>query len=406
MWALRGMAIAAVCAVLSTAGYTAEAQPPTVGVIDPSALRQVVAEAAAEMLVPGAMVLVRTPAGTIETAVGTTVRGESLTPTPVTRFRIASNTKTMTAALTMLLVQDGRLALGDPVSRYVDGVPDGENITIADLLAMRSGLYGYTDDPALAEELDRDPARRYTPADVLAIAYRHPSQFPPGSDYQYSNTNYALLGLVAEQVGGRPLAEQFRGRLFAPLGLAATSLPGPDDTTIAAPYAHGYMYGGTAYALRDDPYPAEMADAARAGTLAPVDYTHQNPSYAIAAGGAISTAADLATWIEALVTGTVFDAETHRQWVAGLQPEDPAHPEGQQYGYGIAHQRFGPDAAMFYHGGELPGFNSFMGHDPENAVTLVIWTNLTVAPDGRTTANAMLPAVLDQIYPGLGLTTG
>lgn len=406
MWALRGMAIAAVCAVLSTTGSIAEAQPPTVGVIDPVALRQVVADAAAEMLVPGAMVLVRTPAGTVEAAVGTTVRGESLPPTPETRFRIASNTKTMTAALTMLLVQDGRLALDAPVSRYVDGVPDGENITIAELLAMRSGLYGYTDDPALAEELDRDPARRYTPADVLAIAYRHPPQFPPGTDYQYSNTNYALLGLVAERIGGRPLTEQFRDRLFAPLSLAATSLPGPEDTTIADPYAHGYMYGGTGYALRDDPYPAEMADAARAGTLAPVDYTHQNPSYATAAGGAISTAADLATWIEALVRGTVLDAETHRHWVAGLQPEDPAQPEGQQYGYGIAHQRFGPDAAMFYHGGELPGFNSFMGHDPENGVTLVIWTNLTVAPDGRTTANAMLPAVLDQIYPGLGLTTG
>ncbi|MEV7617160.1 hypothetical protein [Streptomyces sp. NPDC089799] len=69
-------------------------------------------------------------------------------------------------------------------------------------------------------------------------------------------------------------------------------------------------------------------------------------------------------------------------------------------------QRFGPHAATYYHGGELPGFNSFIGHDPENRVTLVVWTNLTVSPDGRTTANALLPTVLNRVYPGLDLPTG
>ena len=91
-----------------------------------------------------------------------------------------------------------------------------------------------------------------------------------------------------------------------------------------------------------------------------------------------------------------------QQWRTSLIPEDPdAGPGGQRYGYGISYQRYGPQAAMYYHGGELPGFNSFMGHDPENDVTLVIWTNLTLSPDGRTTANAMLPAVLREIYTRL-----
>ncbi|MER5412084.1 serine hydrolase domain-containing protein [Streptomyces virginiae] len=212
-----------------------------------------------------------------------------------------------------------------------------------------------------------------------------------------------MLGLVAEKAGGRPLAQQFRERLFTPLGLTGTSLPGIHDRSLAEPYAHGYMYGGTAYALVDKPYPDALREAAEAGTLAPVDHTHQNPSYATAAGGAISTAEDLAGWIKALVTGKVLAPATQRQWIESPQAEDPAAPDGQKYGYGIAYQKFGPNAAMFYHGGELPGFNSFIGHDPDNDVTLVVWTNLTLSPDDRTTAQAMLPTLLDQICTGLDL---
>ncbi|MFE1880445.1 serine hydrolase [Streptomyces diastatochromogenes] len=161
------------------------------------------------------------------------------------------------------------------------------------------------------------------------------------------------------------------------------------------------MYGGTAYALVDRPYPADIQAAARSGKLRPLDYTRQNPSYATAAGGVISTADDLATWIRALVTGKILGPASQQQWLHSPRAEDPAAPGGQKYGYGIAYQRFGPHASMYYHGGELPGFNSFIGYDPDNKVTLVIWTNLTLSPEGRTTAQALLPTVLDQIYAGL-----
>jgi D-alanyl-D-alanine carboxypeptidase len=307
----------------------------------------------------------------------------------------------------VLLAQDGRLALDDPVAEYVPGVPNGDTITIADLLTMRSGLYGYTGDPALAAVMDTDPAKAWTPREVLDIAFRHPPNFAPDAEFEYSNTNYALLGLIAEKAGGQPLARQFADRLFGPAGLSRTSLPAPDDTALPAPYSHGYMYGGSFYALADDPYPEDLQAAARSGTLRPTDYTNQNPSYATAAGGAVSTAADLAAWMRALVTGGIFDAEMQRQWLSSPRVEDPAAgPNGQEYGYGISYQRFGPNAAMYYHGGELPGFNSFMGYDPDNEATLVMWTNLTLSPDGRTTAQALLPPVLDQIYEGLSLSGG
>ena len=309
----------------------------------------------------------------------------------------------MTSALIVLLAQEGRLQLSDPVSMYIPNVPDGNNITLAELLRMRSGLPDYTSAPELAATLDADPTKAWTPQEVLAIAFQRPPEFPPDTSYEYSNTNYALLGLIAEKVGGRPLAKQFQDRFFGPLGLEQTSLPAIDDNSIPAPYSHGYMYGGSAYALVDEEYPADMQAAARGGTLQPVDYTNQNPSYATAAGGAISTANNLATWIRALVAGDVMNAEYHEEWMHSLQPEDPNKPDGQEYGYGIAYQRFGPNASMYYHGGELPGFNSFMGYDADNDVTLVIWTNLTLSPDGKTTANALLPTVLDEVYAGLSL---
>jgi CubicO group peptidase (beta-lactamase class C family) len=371
--------------------------------IDPAAFRAVVEDATKRMMVPGAVVVLRTPQGNFETAVGTTELGRQTPPDADTHFRIASNTKTMTAALVVLLAQDGKLQFTDPVSKYVPNVPNGNNITVAELLKMRSGLYGYTDAPELSAALDADPAKAWTPQDVLAIAFRHPPQFAPDASYEYSNTNYALLGLIAEKVGGRPLRDQLQDRLFGPLGLAATSLPATDDTSMPAPYSHGYMYGGTFYALADEEYPADMQAAARAGTLQPVDYTNQNPSYATGAGGAISTADNLATWIRALTSGKVFDADHQQQWLTSVQAEDPDQPDGQKYGYGISYQRFSPTAAMYYHGGELPGFNSFMGYDPDNDVTLVIWTNLTLSPDGKTTTQAMLPTLLDEIYTGLSL---
>ncbi|ROO85666.1 D-alanyl-D-alanine carboxypeptidase [Actinocorallia herbida] len=378
-------------------------RPPALKTIDPAAFQAVVDTAAKALRVPGAVVLVRTPQGAFTAATGTTERGKSTPPTADTAFRIASNTKTLTSALVLLLAQDGALRLDDRVSAWVPETPNGRNITIEQLLTMRSGLYNYTDAPALAKSLDAHPKRPRTPQEMLDLAFRHPPEFPPGTSYGYSNTNYVLLGLIAEKAGGRPLARQFEDRLLRPLGLRRTSLPAPTDTSLPAPYSHGYMYGGTSYALVDQQYPAALRAAAEAGTLQPTDYTHQNPSYATAAGGAVSTAADLATWIRALTTGKVLNPDSQRRWIGGLRPEDPAAPDGQKYGYGIAYQRFGPQAAMHYHGGELPGFNSFIGHDTANDVTLVVWTNLTVSLDGKATAIALLPTVLDEIYTGLSL---
>ena len=117
--------------------------------IDRAALQAMLDATAKQLLLPGAVILLRTPQGEFSVNYGTTQLGANILPTAGTHFRIASNTKTMTAAVILQLAQEGKLSLGDAVSKYVAGVPDGANITIAQLLQMRSGLYNYLNAPVL-----------------------------------------------------------------------------------------------------------------------------------------------------------------------------------------------------------------------------------------------------------------
>src|SRR6202008_3635132 len=124
-----------------------------------------------------------TPNGNYVAAVGTTELAQQTPPDVETHFRIASNSKTMTAALIVLLAQDGKLKFTDPVSAYVPNVPNGADITVADLLTMRSGLYNYTSAPELSAALDADPAKPWPPQEALAIAFAHPPNDPPNTAY-------------------------------------------------------------------------------------------------------------------------------------------------------------------------------------------------------------------------------
>ncbi len=380
-----------------SAGSAMAASAPALKPIDPVALQATVERLAKELLLPGAMVLLKTPPGDFVFGYGTTKLGITNRPRANTHFRAASNTKTMTAAVIVQLAQEGKLRFDDPISKYVQDVPNGDNITIGELLRMRSGLYDYTNAPELAESLDHDPGKVWTSEELRGIAFKRPPLFAPGAEFDYCNANYLLLGLVAEKVEGQPLASIFQNRLFGPLGMKNTLLPASTSNAIPEPYSHGYLYGSSSYALVDAPYPTDLQAAAKAGTLKPNDDTSQNPSYAFAAGGVISTADDLATWMRALVGGKVFNADYQRQWMESPKAQDPSNPKGQRYGYGISLITFGPNK-VYFHGGEMPGYNSFMGYDPDNDVTLIVWTSLTLSLDGLPTANTLMLKILDQIY--------
>ncbi|AYA26193.1 D-alanyl-D-alanine carboxypeptidase [Rhodococcus rhodochrous J3] len=362
--------------------------------VDQARLEQVLEQTAQEFLVPGAAALLRTPSGTVTATYGTTERDGGDPVSLDDHVRVGSNTKTWTATVILQQVQDGNLALSDPVSKHRPDVPNGDAITIEQLLNMRSGLYNYTETPEFNQAMDDDPERVWQPEELLDLAFANPPYFPPGEGYHYSNTNYVLLGLIAEQLDGRPLAQIFDERLFRSTGLTRTSLPGPSDTSLPSPYAHGYFYGTNMLTLTDPALPPEMQAEARDGTLEPTDVTRMNPSWAWAAGGGISTAEDLATWVEALTGGDLLDADLQQQRMTTMQSTDPANPDAPSYGWGIA--KMGP---MYGHTGELPGYNSFMGSDPDNGVTLIVWTDLAPGVDGRDPASTAAKSLMEEMYP-------
>ena len=177
------------------------------------------------------------------------------------------------------------------MSKYVSGVPDGDNITVEELLKMRTGLYNYTNSQQMATSLDDDPTREWTPQELLDIAFAQPANFAPDAEFEYSNTNYVLLGLIIEKVDGKPLATAFQDRLFGPLGMTNTELPPGPTYTIPDPFTHGYLYGSSSVALFGEPdYTPEQIAAAKDGSWQPTDYTDVNHSFAFGAGNVISTA--------------------------------------------------------------------------------------------------------------------
>ena len=383
------------CAITAVAPGCQTTNPAALRPIDRVEMQGMVERVAKEMLVPGAVVALRTPAGDFTATYGvTTYRGS--TPTSLDQHvRVGSNTKTWTGTVILQLVQEGRLKLDDPVSKYRPDVPNGANITIEQLLAMRSGLFNYSTTLELNKTLDEQPLKAWTQEELLALAFQHPPEFPPGARFGYSNTNTVLLGLIAEKLeGGRPLATIMRDRLFTPLKLNATLFPDIRSNVLPAPFARGYMYGNNVLTMGTPPdLPPDMQAAARAGTIAPGDQTDANPSWGWAAGAGISTANDLVTWVRALVRGGLLNADLQSRRLASVRPIDPGNPMSAGYGWGIA--KFGP---MFGHTGELPGYNSFMGHDPMRDVTLVIWTNLAPSVDGRDPATAIARELIFMIY--------
>ena len=345
------------------------------------------------MHVPGAVVMVRTPSGNYSRAFGTRTVGGTKPIRLGDTFRIGSNTKTMTGTVILQLVQEHRLALTDPISKYVGGVPNGRHITITELLDMRSGLYNYSESLGLNQALDANPARAFSPGELLKIAFAHEPYFSPNQGYHYSNTNTVLLGLTIERLTRRPVASAFAARIFRPLGLTRTVFPARRSLALPAPFAHGYMYGTNVETISTSVLSPAQQAAANAGTLRPGDQTHGNPSWGWTAGAGISNGYDLVRYVRALVGGGLLDPAMQRLRLASVRPVDPRQPNGPEYGLGIA--KFGP---LYGHTGELPGYQTFMGYDPVRKITVVVLTSLSAAPDGTPPANVISKLIMGRIY--------
>ena len=209
---------------------SAEASAPLAGTaatqLD-AAIGQVMTEAS----IPGAIVGIWGPAGDYVRAFGV---ADKATRAPMqTDFysRIGSVTKTFTVTAVLQLVDQGKLQLDDPISKYISGVPSGDQITLRELAQMQSGLLTFDNVEQFANSYIADPQKSFTPAQLLGYALDKPLQFPPGTHYDYSNTNIVLLGLVVEKQSGQSLPDYIREHILAPLKLTHTSFP----TTGASP---------------------------------------------------------------------------------------------------------------------------------------------------------------------------
>lgn len=350
-------------------------------------IQTVLTNIARELFIPGVLTLIHTPQANMLVIYGTNELGKNNDPRVNTQFRIGSNTKSMISAVIVQLAQEGKLKLDDPVSKYIPDVPNGDKISLDLLMKNRSGLYNYLESPKLAKEFDANPSKIWTPQELLNLSFEQPLQFQPDERFDYCNTNFIVLGLIAEKLDKTPLEIIFKKRLFEPLGMKHTYLPGAFDTVMKKPYSHGYAFGKSAHVFTHEPYSAEMISKIKNGKVKPVDYTVQSPSWAWAAGGVVSTAEDVAIWIESLAQGKLFNQEYYQKWLKSPVPSDAGNPN-IKYGYGFL--TIANDAGLFFfHSGELPGFNSYMIHSLEKKQTIVIWSSLTISVDLEPTAGLL-----------------
>jgi CubicO group peptidase (beta-lactamase class C family) len=284
---------------------------------------------------------------------------------PVVRetvFRLASVTKQFTAAAVLRLVEDGRVSLDDRLSRYVPELPQATEVTLYSLLVQTSGLPDYAEDPDITRT--RSVAR--TPQEMLGLIARlQPRfQFEPETRWGYSNSNYALLGLVVERVSGQPLQTFFDEQLFKRAGLTATAF---DDSRAVVPHrAQGYKKSGTA-----------VSGYVNADWISS---TIPGP-----AGGLRTTADDLLRWSNALFAGRVLKLETVQRMVAAGRlrdgrttklgmPEDWQRGLDSDYGMGVFVTNTNVGRRI-WHAGDIDGFSTWLAHYPEARVTIAVMQN-------------------------------
>jgi CubicO group peptidase (beta-lactamase class C family) len=275
--------------------------------------------------------------------------------TAQTVYQIGSVTKTFTAALVMQLVQEGKLGLSDRVGQFVHGLPWGQRVTIAELLDHTSGVVDYTSAtppiggancPAPSGSVARCP--RLAPAQVVSWLGRHPLTFEPGTQYQYSNSNYYLLGLVIEQVTGQSYASYLQGRVLRPLDLSHTGVC-PDQMRPPG-QAVGYF---------SDTRPGEVG-------------AYPFASEAFSAGELCSTVGDLVAWIDALASGRVVSPRAYEEMATPAQLPGGTAP----YGYGLMLD-LSPfeDQPAVGHGGGTFGFTSLLLRFPNLDLNVAICSN-------------------------------
>lgn len=270
-----------------------------------------------------------------------------------TRFRIGSMTKAFTALLIVQLVEEGLLAFDMPVSDLFPDYPRGDAITLHHLLSHASGLPDYL---GVVDETES-----YDPEELVGAVMDAPLNFDPGTAFEYSNTNYAALGVIIEAVTGQTWAEALSDRILLPYGLSATEVG--SDPIVGESYARGYAGGEPARAI--------------------------DMSVPYAAGALSSSASDMLRWAQLWMSGAlVSEASAER-----IFPATPA-PDVNAVGYGWFVVDDG-GVRMRHHGGDISGFTSFLGMVPDQAGVILLLSN---QENQGALRNELVGLILDEVF--------
>jgi D-alanyl-D-alanine carboxypeptidase len=324
-----------------------------------------------EVAAPGAIVGIRHPNGQTEiVAVGKADIAQDKPMTAGMTFYVGSVTKTHTAATVLRLAERGLLSLDDRLSAFLPGFPRGDEITVRHLLEQTSGLrdfyswFYYRPD---RDDMIRQVTRQWTEPELIALSSRFGHAFQPGSGWDYSSTNYYLLGVIAERAASAPLAEVYRRVLYEPLTLHNTWLPklerpaGELPTGYMGPvrgWKHSEMFGNLGPTTQLDESTAERS-----------------------AGGLAASAKDALAFLGNLMEGRFLKAET----LGGMMPSRPILPLGDfdgtpataktdGYGQGLARMRVG-ERELIGHGGLYNGHSAGLWYIPSCKLTLVVYAN-------------------------------
>nr|WP_255646078.1 serine hydrolase domain-containing protein [Actinoplanes polyasparticus] len=319
---------------------------------------------------PGVLVGLQTRINEIEVRSGVGNRETRASMPWNAKFRIGSFTKTFVAATVLQLVGEGALGLDDTVSSFLpDVLADGDKITVRSLLQQTSGLPEYLREVDYVSSGDESlflANRNETVTAELAveIATLMPRDFDPGTSWGYSNTNYAVAGLIIEVVTGHTWQHEVNERILRPLGLHDTTAP-DTDPTIPQPHANAYERFAGVGATEDDPKYGDF-----------VDVTEYNPSWAGAAAEMISTTSDSNTFLRALLSGKVLPPAQLREMLTTVDTNEAFRVNwpGGRYGLGIMYVPTSCGGSWF-HGGDVIGSRTRGGVSADGSKSIVVSFN-------------------------------
>lgn len=323
----------------------------------------------AEYELPGAAAGVWIPGeGSWTAGAGFAGLEEDLAATTDLQWPIRSITKSYTVTLLLQLVDEGKVSLDDTIDQYLDGVTDGDTITLRQLADMSSGNSDYT-NAAFGEDFEKDEAKIYTLDELNAFALGMPAQFAAGTEKVYTNSNINFLGAVVEKVTGQPFAEVLKERILDLLEQSGTQYI-TDVAEWADPHPTGY------FVIDGVPDPQT-----------------ENASILGAAGSMFSTLDDTRVWAEVLATGALLQPGTQEERQAGA-PLDAGPP------YDIYALGMGETEGWWGHNDEGIGFTAAAFHNNETGATIVVFMNESNVENGDHPADQTFRAFAEILAAG------